>query len=51
MYNFFVIDIAQKEDGDWIIIEVNDGQQSGLSENSADILYQNLYNSIQNDSK
>ena len=29
--NFFVLDIAQKEDGEYILIEINDGQQSGLS--------------------
>lgn len=29
---FFVLDVAQTESGDWILIEVNDGQQSGLSE-------------------
>lgn len=29
--NFFVIDMAQTESGDWIVIEINDGQMSGLS--------------------
>lgn len=29
--NFFVVDIAQKEDGSWILVELNDGQQSGPS--------------------
>lgn len=28
---FFVVDVAETEDGDWIVIEVNDGQMSGLS--------------------
>ncbi len=28
--NFFTIDLAQKEDGDWICIEVGDGQVSSL---------------------
>ena len=39
---FFVLDIAQTEAGDWILIEVNDAQMSGLSGNSADTLYGNL---------
>jgi hypothetical protein len=39
---FFVLDLAETEDGDWIVIEVNDGQQSGLSENDPDTLYSNL---------
>ena len=40
--NFFVVDIAQKADGDWIVIEMNDGQQSGLSGNDPEMLYHNL---------
>lgn len=41
--NFFVLDIARKkEDGSWILIEVNDGQMSGLSMNSPEIFYKNL---------
>lgn len=40
--NFFVLDVAEKEDGGWILIEVNDGQCSGLSENPAYMLYSNL---------
>lgn len=40
--NFFVLDVAEKEDGGWILIEVNDGQMSGLSENDPDTLYKNL---------
>ncbi len=40
--NFFVLDIGQTEEGDWILIEVNDGQQSGLSENNPDVLYSAL---------
>jgi len=31
--NFFTIDIAEKEDGSWMIIETGDGQVSGLSPN------------------
>lgn len=39
---FYVADVAQTESGDWILIELNDGQQSGLSMNEPDILYCNL---------
>jgi len=28
--NFFVLDIAQKETEEWVLVEVNDGQMSGL---------------------
>jgi len=31
--NFFTIDISEKEDGSWMIIETGDGQVSGLSPN------------------
>lgn len=40
--NFFVVDIAEKESGGWILIELNDGQSSGLSEILPDNLYANL---------
>jgi len=40
--NFFVIDIAEKAEGGWICIEVNDGQMSGLSECNPYELYSNL---------
>lgn len=29
--NFYVVDIAETAEGDWIVIELNDGQMSGLS--------------------
>lgn len=41
--NFFVLDVAQTEEGNWILIEVNDGQCSGLSEANPDELYSNLH--------
>lgn len=44
--NFFVLDIAQKENGDWILIEINDGQMSGLSNCNANELYSNLKRAI-----
>lgn len=39
---YYVIDVAKTADGNWILIELNDGQQSGLSDNDPDILYSNL---------
>ena len=40
--NLFVLDIAETEAGKWILIEVNDGQMSGLSENDPHTLYSSL---------
>jgi hypothetical protein len=40
--NFFVLDVAEKADGGWILIEVNDACMSGLSENKGETLYSNL---------
>ena len=40
--NFFVMDIARTAEGKWIIIELNDGQQSGLSNVDPEELYSNL---------
>lgn len=40
--NFYTIDVAQTEDGKWILIELNDGQMAGLSENDPYTLYENL---------
>ncbi len=39
---FFVLDVAQKEDGGWIVVELNDGSMSGLSMNEPDELYKNM---------
>lgn len=39
---FFVVDIARTESGEWIVIELNDGQQSGLSDNDPDVLYKTM---------
>ena len=44
--NFYCIDVAQKEDESWIVIELNCGMQSGLSMNDPEKFYTNLYNSI-----
>lgn len=40
--SFYAVDIAQTQSGNWIVIEVNDGTCSGLSDNDPDILYSNL---------
>ena len=40
--DFFVLDIAEDVNGKWWVIEVNDGQMSGLSENDPEVLYSNL---------
>lgn len=40
--NFFVMDVAKTQSGDWIVVELNDGQMSGLSENDPNVLYKNL---------
>ncbi len=45
--NFYVIDVAQTTKGDWIIIEMNDGSQSGLSCNEPDVLYSSLKKVLQ----
>lgn len=37
--DFFVVDVAETKEGDWIVIELNDAQMSGLSCNNPDILY------------
>lgn len=40
--NFYVIDVAQTMSGNWIVIELNEGQQSGLSCNNPETFYNNL---------
>jgi hypothetical protein len=40
--NFFVIDIAEKEDGGWMVVEINDAQMAGLSDCNPELLYKNL---------
>jgi hypothetical protein len=44
--SFYAIDVAQTESGEWIVVELNDGQQSGLSENDPEVLYKNLKSTI-----
>lgn len=40
--SFYVLDIAEKADGGWTLIEVNDGQMSGLNGQDPDLFYRNL---------
>lgn len=44
---FFVVDVAVTEEGEYIVIEVNDGQQSGLSEIEPITLYDRLRKALQ----
>ena len=44
---FFVLDLAQAEDGHWIVIEVNDGQMSGISMCEPHGLYKELSQVLQ----
>lgn len=46
--NYFVIDIARKTNGDFRVIEINDGVMAGLSNNAPEMLYGNLYSEVQN---
>jgi hypothetical protein len=39
---FFVLDMALTQDGRWIVIEVNDGSQSGISCIDPEAFYKNL---------
>jgi len=48
---FFCLDIAETEEGEWILIEVNDAQQSGLQEVDPDVLYQSLQKALTNERK
>lgn len=45
--SFFVLDVAEKEDGTWTVIEVNDGQMSGLSMVDPKELYSSLRMTLQ----
>ena len=45
--NFFTMDVAKKENGDWIIMELGDGQVAGLPENAdKNEYYKNIKNAI-----
>lgn len=47
--SFYVVDVAKTEEGGWIVIELNDGQMSGLSDNDPGVLYSNLKKAIDAD--
>lgn len=50
--NFFVIDIARTAAGEWKVVEVNDGQQSGLNHYvQAEELYANLAAALAEDAQ
>jgi len=40
--NFYVMDVAQKEDGTWTLIEINEGQHSGVHTDCLDIYYSKI---------
>ena len=46
--NFYTIDLAQQENGEWIIIEVGDGQVSGLQDYNVALFYSALLNANTN---
>ncbi len=41
-----VVDVAEAASGEWVVIELNDLQMSGLSCNDPYILYENLFDSL-----
>lgn len=45
---FVAIDVAEKQTGDWTVIEINDGQMSGLSMIDAEMFYFNLKRLLRN---
>jgi hypothetical protein len=45
--NFFTLDLAETETGEWILIEINDGQTAVPSENDLDELYGNLREAVE----
>lgn len=46
--NFYTIDVGQTVNGEWIVIELNEGQQAGLSCNDPFKLYENLSRVLKN---
>lgn len=44
--NFFVLDVGEKQEGGWVLIEVNDGQMSGLSMIEPREFYKNLADAL-----
>ena len=46
---YYVIDVAKTAAGEWILIELNDGAMSGLSDNDPEVLYSNLKRALELD--
>ena len=46
---YYVIDVAKTREGEWIVIELNDAQLSGLSDNNPETLYSNLQAALAKD--
>lgn len=44
--NFWVVDVAETDDGEWIVVELNCGSCSGISDNNPNILYKNLFKAL-----
>jgi hypothetical protein len=44
---FYVVDVARTQSGKWIVIELNDGQMSGLSRTDPKVLYSKLKEVVQ----
>lgn len=49
--NFFVLDIAENEDEEYMLVEINDASMSGLSENNPHTLYKQLKTCLQEEIK
>lgn len=43
---FYAIDVARGAHGGWTVVEINEGQMSGLSENNPVTLYKNLFEAL-----
>jgi hypothetical protein len=48
---FVVIDVAKTVSGEFIVVELNDGQMSGLSDVDPDVLYRNMNEALKEDVK
>lgn len=47
--DFYVIDVAEKENGEWVVVELNDGQMSGLCGVDSESFYKNLLERVSHD--
>lgn len=43
---FYVLDVAQTAENDWVVVELNDACMSGLSQNDPNTLYSNLFKAV-----